>query len=143
MSDMHHSLDTLASVCTITCTQHNNCYLGCWAALMSNPGGRKIKIRLKEIESNKLENNCVRDTQSFHFHCQASKTHDVFNCLWISTPVIFLDSNLRDESAPEILRFLPQQHYSLHSSSGVNLPTQSEHISWKHKNVDNPPVYVD
>lgn len=59
-------------------SQHNNCYLGCWVACMSNPGGRKIKIRLKEIESNKLKkNNCVRDTQSFDFHCQGSKIHDV------------------------------------------------------------------
>lgn len=39
MSDMHHRLDTHASVCTIACTQHNNGYLACWAALMSSPGG--------------------------------------------------------------------------------------------------------
>lgn len=43
MSDMHHGLDTHSSVCIIARAQNNNVYLGCWAALMSNPGDTKIK----------------------------------------------------------------------------------------------------
>lgn len=48
MSDMHHGVDTHASVCTITCTQNNDGYLlGCRDALMSNSvGGKKNKTRL-------------------------------------------------------------------------------------------------
>lgn len=48
MSDMHHGLDTQASVCAIACTQNNNGYLDCRRALMSNPVGGKNKTRLDE-----------------------------------------------------------------------------------------------